>query len=518
MNTFAAGLLSRYLLYSLILTLPASLLVLWLYRRALLRGMMSTSDGAAATSTARARRPRRSDNLACTERATVERVERRLALAYSVAGAAFAVVSSALLFGLEVFPFAGPRLAAVTWAMTWPIVAALPVVLALGRRRSLTLAIAWLLSGGVLVAISALVSSRTDIGTVLGGYLTIVALLALPPWLIALVTGVRRLRATSPLVLTGLLVFSFGALLLQHLFVAAFRSEVLRERLLSLPYADTLWFALGALPVGVVCWITLKGLARLYDRRTFSDVQLQVDLWWLFAAFTLSTYMATTLGWPGLAGLIAFPVYRLALELQLRYTPPRGDEPSTRPLLLLRVFGHRRRTERLFDAVARRWRLEEAVHLISGTDLAGRTTDPAEIVRYLAGDLGRQFIGGGNDLDRRVASLEVTPDPDGRYRINDLSCHDDTWRAALGRLVEVSRIVLMDLRGFTKANSGCEFELEQLALRGRLDRTLFVIDSTTDLEHLRAVLPAGAEIHLASVEHQSERRLAALRDELASLA
>ena len=38
----------------------------------------------------------------------------------------------------------------------------------------------------------------------------------------------------------------------------------------------------------------------------------------------------------------------------------------------------------------------------------------------------------------------------------------------------------MDLRGFTKANAGCVFELEQLSALDAVGRCMFVIDSTTD--------------------------------------
>jgi len=38
----------------------------------------------------------------------------------------------------------------------------------------------------------------------------------------------------------------------------------------------------------------------------------------------------------------------------------------------------------------------------------------------------------------------------------------------------------MDLRGFTKANAGCVFELQQLSAAGRLANCVLVTDDTSD--------------------------------------
>jgi hypothetical protein len=50
--------------------------------------------------------------------------------------------------------------------------------------------------------------------------------------------------------------------------------------------------------------------------------------------------------------------------------------------------------------------------------------------------------------------------------VSEFFCYENTWRATLRALVARS-VVLMDSR-FTKANTGCVFELEQLAAAGRL--------------------------------------------------
>jgi hypothetical protein len=54
-------------------------------------------------------------------------------------------------------------------------------------------------------------------------------------------------------------------------------------------------------------------------------------------------------------------------------------------------------------------------------------------------------------------------------------------------------VVLMDLRGFTKANAGCVFELEQLSALGAAGRCVFVVDSTTDRALVEASLGRVSE-------------------------
>lgn len=68
------------------------------------------------------------------------------------------------------------------------------------------------------------------------------------------------------------------------------------------------------------------------------------------------------------------------------------------------------------------------------------------------------------------------------------------------RGARASDFVLMDLRGFSKANSGCSFELEQLAQHGLLTRTLFVVDETTDVPLLESTLAQQASGKL-NLEH-----------------
>jgi hypothetical protein len=87
--------------------------------------------------------------------------------------------------------------------------------------------------------------------------------------------------------------------------------------------------------------------------------------------------------------------------------------------------------------------------------------------------------------------MDTRPDWDGRFRVTDFFCHDDTWKMVLARLIGESDAVLMDLRGFNQRNAGCSHEIEELLNIARLRRVVFVVDSTTDVAFLEGVAKAG---------------------------
>jgi hypothetical protein len=219
---------------------------------------------------------------------------------------------------------------------------------------------------------------------------------------------------------------------------------------------------------------------------------------WLIVAFVLSAEFAGEFGWKGIAGLGGFVVYRAMAQLGLSISF-RGSlaEPGMR-LLVLRVFGFRGRSEKLFDSVAQRWRFRGGVAMIAGTDLAARTMDPDDTLAFLAGELQSRFVRGPQDLRDHLLQMDESSDPDGRFRVTEFFCYENTWSQTLAALLSRSDAILMDLRGFSEKNSGCIFELKQLTTQQRLGNTVFVVDASSDLKLLESTLgaagPAGADI------------------------
>jgi hypothetical protein len=159
--------------------------------------------------------------------------------------------------------------------------------------------------------------------------------------------------------------------------------------------------------------------------------------------------------------------------------------------LLLRVFGFGRRSGRLADLLAARWRHLGPVRLIAAPDLAGRVVAPPTFLAFLRGGLGGLFIRDRAGLERRLPVLDGARDPDARFRIEELFCAGEVWREAVRRLMPDACAVVMDLRSFGRENEGCAFELQALMDTVPLARIFLLVDETTDLDFLRATLVQG---------------------------
>lgn len=205
----------------------------------------------------------------------------------------------------------------------------------------------------------------------------------------------------------------------------------------------------------------------------------------LIALYFYLTNAAAATARIGILGLsLLLPLAWIPLGLHLtRVKAPSSARPPT--MLVLRVFGDPKRSEGLFDSVMERWRLTGNTELIVGTDLALRVIDTDDLVAFLGDRLPDRFITSVDQIESRVAAFELSPDVDGRHRINKCFCTAGSWRAALDVLVQRCEVVLMDLRGFGSDNSGCSHELKVLSrVSGKL-RVVTLTDKATDIELLQ---------------------------------
>ena len=187
-------------------------------------------------------------------------------------------------------------------------------------------------------------------------------------------------------------------------------------------------------------------------------------------------------------GLLPFALYKITVGYGLKRVAARAEPLPKSRMLFLRVFGSSSRSEKLLDLLAARWRYAGSIQLISATDVARGRFEPDEFLDFLNGRLASAYISDGADLDRRLAGLDLRPDPDGRYRVNEFFCHSDTWKQTVTRLMAQSDLVLMDLRAFASERKGCTFELGALIDEVPLHRVALLIDQTTDEPLLRRTL------------------------------
>jgi len=354
---------------------------------------------------------------------------------------------------------------------------------------------------GILVG-AALLSVTGAVATGIIGWLLLRWLITgsrqqLTNWLNANTTG--RLRAftlarpITALVVVIMITAVTGAILIVGLFGSDQFETLLWAIIVKLAFyiEIVLLLLIGAVPTGIIAWLLLRWLGSLYRARRISDQSIMIDAVWLMFSFMQVPSVGALSGRPAATFFIAigaFVAYKLVATVGFRLlrTGAAKDAQASK-LLLLRVFSLGTRSERLFAGFTKLWRHMGSVRMIAGPDLATSTVEPHEFLDFLAGQLQRRFIAGPDTLEQRLRETEQKRDVDGRFRIADFFCHDDTWQMVLRRLEKDSDVVLMDLRGFSQSNRGCVFEINELLDVVLLRHLVFVVDRTTDERFLAQV-------------------------------
>jgi hypothetical protein len=489
-----------------ILTAPAALFLLWLYRRAVIRSMAgATSIAAPAEADApapagffsQALRIRRIDDGAVLEDSALYRRCRRslmaLGVTYVAAGLAYALVFACawtIVSGGDGFVLSRFLWLAVCYA--WPTVIAVGIVFTLSRGQRIGLAGVYFLLLVLVAGYAAVRNPQLSLGQL--GFFWIFANAA--PSVLFLAFLHRRVRAVGPLVLCFMVAAVTGSQLLLSLVGASehgMRAAVDVGAAWGLG-GTGMFFAIlivGFCLFGLLGWHLLKRLGSRYRRRKTSDQALMLDAMWLVFGIVQSITLSFE-GWPWLfTGLAAFALYKLVALQGYRWLREESDRGVT--LLLLRVFSLGRRSERLFDALSKAWLRAGSITMIAGPDLVASTVEPHEFLEFVGGGLSHRFVRDDADLGRRMRAMAHGPDPDGRYRVNEFLCYADTWQQTMKRLAAGADAVLMDLRSFAPDNRGCLYEIEQLLAGVDLRRVLLIVDETTDRAFLEASLHAAWE-------------------------
>jgi hypothetical protein len=488
---------------SLAFTVVASLVILKRYRRAVLQSMQgeSSENGSVSVDSSRSPGPdtllhreptpvrdatrslgreRTSDRLHVLSEANWR--QKKLAFAYLVAGFVLAVVLATFtVWADRAFSetiFVNTRNIIVqsvllSWALVPTILYIMPLT-TLGRVAALLVYPVALL---ILILLEPLVTARQ----------VIMAALALHfvPTTLSIVLGSRWLKATAPFIFAITFTSGLGALFaLWMLFqtVLTFGSWLI----------GLLVFGILLIPVAIIGLSILPIIARFYRRKAISDQTLLIASWWLIFTSWVILLAASSAGTRGLIGLIAWLAALGVLLVALRLAE--SGRASGRPakLLLLRVFGEQG-SDRVLTGLERDWRHLGSIQLLGGPDLATATLEPHEFLDYVTGRLARRFVKNESDVTAAMENTDWAADPDGRYRVNEIYCQDGMWRLAFSKLARESDVVLMDLRGFSRANRGVIFELGHLINNLEVARVTLLADDTTDMVTLQEVVAEAWE-------------------------
>jgi hypothetical protein len=518
--------LTEHFINTAIVTAVVAGFILWRYKAGVLAGMNVGSPfelpiplgGSRTTSAARVP----ADSVLTWER----RVRRRV----SITVALVVLVSCLPLAYLQAAAFDGRTPMHVMGQTGQFLIAAVPMAALLAGyswRRTLIYGAVLMAAAVVLMlvvsALQRLAAGRApSLDQFMNGlfFLQLTAVNAFAPLVVIAVTALPRLRGVAPMTFVGLLVFSLAPLGGIWLTFALARTSTGGELVLNAGLATG--FILLALPTGWLAWRTLAATARAYEAKRLAESDLLVNVWWVMFVFAFVADFVTQNGWswrPFAFALASCAVFAALYRLGLRWAVPL-PRPERRTLLLLRVFGDASRTERLFDRVAARWRWLGPVTMIAAPDVAARTVDPGDFLEFATGRLLARFIKNAGDLERRLQHLDGERDPDGRFRVNELCCQADTWRAAVVGLMDQADAVLMDLREFSSKRAGCAFELQQLGQRMEAGRLVLTVDDTTDRDFLLANLGVAVEPRVVQLpaRRASDRDLDRVFDEVTAAA
>jgi len=239
----------------------------------------------------------------------------------------------------------------------------------------------------------------------------------------------------------------------------------------------------------------------------------------LFIVYSIYVAARTFIAWWFWASLI------LLVPLMLRVHLVRLARKSTnRRLLLLRVFGRDKSTILTFGAIRRYWQhigptftvvdpsylrykyrghSEDHVALafFSCVAYAAVAGTPefnawwgiavflsainiliylvALVIMYLRAP--RSFAASAAQVRERLQKFLRRPRRwDLSFKDLDMYCFENTWQDAIAAFVGSADVVLMDLRGYSVQNKGCETEINYLFDNFPIDRIVFLVDNETD--------------------------------------
>jgi hypothetical protein len=498
-----AGAIAFNLLVAGLLTFVVGVIALVLMQRAILRHMSAvgpsrpfdvlTSDG-----------PRQAapiplslsvEKAEAVDDGPVRTILRRHLIAHTLAGLSYAAMAAPLLLVISGTELVALRVAVVAWAFAWPTVLVLGFLVGPDRAFQLRIVLAYF---AVLVLLGAAAWTTPALavgGVTVPGFLQpglIWAIYAAPSLFLLLFLN-RTIRTIGPLVL----VFSFVLMLGTHVAASVLAFTTVRDAAVHVSVTSgvdggTVLLAVMAAGLLAAMWPAWRSATFLRDRyaaKLSSDLLLTAGAIWSLQSLMLAFSLSREQGVAGsLVAAVPLLAWRLTLYAGLR---PLNAEARKRPptrLLLLRVFGFGRRSRRLLDLLGTRWRLLGSIDLIAAPDLASRTVEPSTFMEFVRGRLASLFIRSSDDLQMRLDAIDHRPDPDARFRINQLFCSDTMWKATVKELMEEASLVVMDLRGFSADRRGCVFELQALLDTVPLHRLVFLFDTTTDRPALESVL------------------------------
>ncbi len=237
----------------------------------------------------------------------------------------------------------------------------------------------------------------------------------------------------------------------------------------------------------LVTALMILTLKKLYTAKYINEQQILIDVQVLIFSFGYSMwelYRNPSLI-TAIYCLLPLVIYKIISTLLFIIFKNRHQNKNPKKLLLLRVFALKEASRKLLQKIQVHWQYAGPVLMISGPDLATTTIDFNEMTDFITNDLKQHFCYDNESMKKNLNNTDVEPDNDGSFRITEFFCRDNIWKEVLLKLVNMSNVVLLDLRSFSEIYKGCQYEIQQLVNHINISNVIVLIDDHTKIDFLK---------------------------------
>ena len=103
--------------------------------------------------------------------------------------------------------------------------------------------------------------------------------------------------------------------------------------------------------------------------------------------------------------------------------------------------------------------------------------------KYWKFKISRSYAKDYEGIKNKIAKVIDKPrKQDMTFKNLPMFCFDNTWKLAVSEFIKNSKVILMDLRGFSSERKGCEYEIDFLLDTFSINGILFLVDVSSDKE------------------------------------
>jgi hypothetical protein len=109
--------------------------------------------------------------------------------------------------------------------------------------------------------------------------------------------------------------------------------------------------------------------------------------------------------------------------------------------------------------------------------------------KYWKFKISRSYAKDHDGIKSKIAKVMDKPrKQDMTFKNLPMFCFDNTWKLAVSEFIKNSKVILMDLRGFSSERKGCEYEIDFLLDTFKINGILFLVDEASDKQLVQSTI------------------------------